>query len=431
LDAVGREEDAMKHAATVMVGLALVVFLPQLTLASDPEILLMGSGGIGIMDRDGSNLEWIVEEGQEPDWSPDGNHVVFYVFDDRTFHRIDLTTRETHLVVPAYGVIEGTEIQYASLRYPVWSVRGEIAARTYIKDDQGITRNAIVVTDEWGANGVHLVYVSNQAYPSLVDLTWSPDGTQIATFEDDDAAGSQRLIIIDRSSGDVVDEYYLGGVHQIHPEWSRDGIQIAFVQGGGRQDGEVTVLNMDTAAAVPIIHGFSPSWSPDDSQLVFSTFNGKIKQYTFSNGAVETLAAGSNPVWRRGVDLSCTSDADCDDGNPCTDDYCVAQQCENDFNFLPCDDANECTEFDTCSNGYCIGDAKADGEDCSLDMCCSGECVFLACYDDTDCADGETCEGGGTCAATCVGLCGQPGDPCVTGSDCCSGLCHPRKGTCK
>lgn len=71
------------------------------------------------------------------------------------------------------------------------------------------------------------------------------------------------------------------------------------------------------------------------------------------------------------------NNGDCNDGNLCTDDTCVAGKCENpavDTNFLPvgCDvDANACT-IDYCSDGMCktmaVGQTKC-GE-CQTDQDC-------------------------------------------------------------
>lgn len=43
----------------------------------------------------------------------------------------------------------------------------------------------------------------------------------------------------------------------------------------------------------------------------------------------------------------------CDDGNPCTDDTCVAGACQNTDNTAICDDTNACTTGDICQNGLC------------------------------------------------------------------------------
>lgn len=74
----------------------------------------------------------------------------------------------------------------------------------------------------------------------------------------------------------------------------------------------------------------------------------------------------------------------CDDGNPCTDDSCVAGECVSENNTDPCDDGDPCTEIDTCSDGTCVGAAMDcdDGDECTLDDCDGGDCVH---EDDIEC----------------------------------------------
>jgi hypothetical protein len=56
---------------------------------------------------------------------------------------------------------------------------------------------------------------------------------------------------------------------------------------------------------------------------------------------------------------ACTTDAECDDGDPCTDDTCTSVGgvfvCSNSANTGPsCDDGNRCTA-DACEDGVCVG----------------------------------------------------------------------------
>jgi len=62
----------------------------------------------------------------------------------------------------------------------------------------------------------------------------------------------------------------------------------------------------------------------------------------------------------------CVDAADCDDGNPCTDDLCDAiLDCQHLPNAAPCDDASACTIGDVCSQGVCGGaSACSSGQVC-------------------------------------------------------------------
>lgn len=117
----------------------------------------------------------------------------------------------------------------------------------------------------------------------------------------------------------------------------------------------------------------------------------------------------------------------CEDGNPCTDDFCSpASGCTSFFNTSPCDDSNPCTLASQCLNGGCIGsviDECSDGNLCTTDVCdpLSG-CVNI---DNSDpCEDGDACTGpdfcsGGECVGGSGGSC-DDSNPCTT--DSCPGV---------
>ena len=97
----------------------------------------------------------------------------------------------------------------------------------------------------------------------------------------------------------------------------------------------------------------------------------------------------------------------CDDGNPCTDDFCDAGtgQCYYVNNNAPCEDGNKCTINDRCENGTCKPGTPKDCSDtnpCTLNEHCdpaTGQCVFnpnegAPCDDGNACTVGERCSGG-------------------------------------
>lgn len=57
----------------------------------------------------------------------------------------------------------------------------------------------------------------------------------------------------------------------------------------------------------------------------------------------------------------CVDDAECDDGNACTDDVCDAGTCVATPNTDPCDDGLSCTGGDVCSGGICGGSNLCPG----------------------------------------------------------------------
>ena len=141
---------------------------------------------------------------------------------------------------------------------------------------------------------------------------------------------------------------------------------------------------------------------------------------------------------------------ECDDGNPCTDDFCDAAtgSCSGNqtADDAPCDDGNPCTDGTACANGGCAGGANScdactvdddcaaseDGDACNGTLVCVDEacvvdpdtvvlcagttdpCVVVAC----DSATG-TCETSQPEGAAC-----EDGDPCSLGDSCSGGVCQ-------
>ncbi|MFQ5495774.1 MAG: hypothetical protein ACE5EX_10385 [Phycisphaerae bacterium] len=132
--------------------------------------------------------------------------------------------------------------------------------------------------------------------------------------------------------------------------------------------------------------------------LMFGFPAGRLSDRTFRPAASSRVRVGGG-VWRVSIVCLCgalflrtavssaqiigpqpppepcgpTGTAICNDGNPCTDDYCVGGYCQH----YPvpdgteCDDHNGCTEFDVCLDAVCVGDEIEcdDGDPCTWDTC--------------------------------------------------------------
>lgn len=113
----------------------------------------------------------------------------------------------------------------------------------------------------------------------------------------------------------------------------------------------------------------------------------------------------------------CLNDSDCDDGDPCSDDSCQIARGEGGGSCVSviredccavaseCDDSDPCTE-DTCviAEGgagrcrqaplCCAATAECDdGDACTIGDCVDGQCRYhsACCRDDADCDDGVAC----------------------------------------
>jgi len=126
-----------------------------------------------------------------------------------------------------------------------------------------------------------------------------------------------------------------------------------------------------------------------------------------------------------GVEVACKTSAECDDGNPCTDDVCVEGGCGAINNTAACDDGVFCNGADSCAGGRCsahVGDPCISGDECA-DACdeTAGDCFVdegMPCTDEgNDCTDNE-CDGAGACVAVDNDDACDDGNPCT--DDTCS-----------
>ena len=203
-----------------------------------------------------------------------------------------------------------------------------------------------------------------------------------------------------------------------------------------------------------------------------------LTAWTFVFATILTLSgvAGCGSDTQKGV--SCTLDSECDDGDGCTTDSCVAEKCFSVVVLgLSCDDGNPCTENATCDEtGACTGGSDIDltaipcqnctcsveeGMNCSFDEvgascddkdCCTSDDSCQACDPLlenceegqtsctggtlTDCDDGNECtlsqcdcvEGDAVCSHTDKAddsPCSFSENDCTEGDTCTSGVCNP------
>ena len=120
---------------------------------------------------------------------------------------------------------------------------------------------------------------------------------------------------------------------------------------------------------------------------------------------------------------------DCDDGNPCTDDFCSPMAgCSHQANTAPCDDSDLCTVGDKCNASLCAPGAPLpcdDNNPCTQDLCQANDgCAFVAI--NAPCDDGNQCTSDDHCSA---GKCtSDQAVECDDGNPCTTDLCLPGGG---
>jgi len=132
----------------------------------------------------------------------------------------------------------------------------------------------------------------------------------------------------------------------------------------------------------------------------------------------------------------CTTDEDCDDDNPCTLETCEDGGClrQDRADGTDCDDDLYCTHPDACSGGVCDGPARdcshLDG-DCTRGVCdeIAETCLADPANEGLSCEDGDPCTVEETClGGTCAG--GGPVDCSHLDDACNDGVCDTETGNC-
>lgn len=154
------------------------------------------------------------------------------------------------------------------------------------------------------------------------------------------------------------------------------------------------------------------------------------------NACTENDACSGSVCSGTPIQDCCTSSAQCDDSNPCTDDACVNNECQNTPNTVICNDGNACTENDVCANGACAGTAIAgccnldsectDSNPCTDDACVNHACEYVnnsaACNDGNACTENDLCSSG-SCAGTPIPECCNDNAECADGNPCTVDTC--------
>lgn len=136
--------------------------------------------------------------------------------------------------------------------------------------------------------------------------------------------------------------------------------------------------------------------------------------------------------------ISCKTDANCDDKNPCTNDSCLPSgNCENlaVANGQDCDDNDACTQSDSCQAGKCVGSDPITCtalDDCHTIGICdakTGNCSNPPKTDGISCDDANACTQSDSCQA---GVCTGANPVICTALDSCHaiGVCDKQTGIC-
>ena len=247
----------------LVLAVCLLLALTSLVQAADARIAFMSTrnsdnGEIFLMNLDGKRVRQLTRHLQydsSPAWSPDGKKITFASFRD--------------------------------LHKP----KGIIFAEIYVMNPDGT--NPINLTQS----------------PERADFSssWSPDGKQIAFTSDegwkwDGSGGSHRNIWVMDVDGGNPRNLTNHGAMDRRPDWSPDGMQIAFESNrdGGwefnfwKAPSDIYVMTPDGANLINLTNhpdaDGNPAWSPDGNQIAFTSDRDGNREIYVMN------ADGTNPI---------------------------------------------------------------------------------------------------------------------------------------
>jgi len=131
------------------------------------------------------------------------------------------------------------------------------------------------------------------------------------------------------------------------------------------------------------------------------------------------------------------ANSECEDGNSCTLDICLANGCKNDVIPDCCQKDSQCNDQDVCTKDACLANSCShtpipdcctkdeectDGDPCTIDSCNeeAGQCVFVptdCCTEDGECDDDEPCTADKCVEGGCLHLNGAHCDEIVAAAD--------------
>ena len=206
-----------------------------------------------------------------PSWSQDSNRVTY------------VSDRDGNLEIYVSNIDGSNPVNISNNSaddgWAVWSPTSEKIA--FLSTRGGNTD--VYVTNSDGSNVLNL---TNTPEHNETGISWSPDGTTLAyiswtvkTIISPYKIGDEKLMIVNVNGSNKVEiSVAVGTDLDIAPEWSHDGTRIAFTSDKDTdvsRNLDIYIINKDGTGlrrfTTQDAQDYYPTWSPDDSQLVFIT----------------------------------------------------------------------------------------------------------------------------------------------------------------
>ena len=267
---------ATAFAVEVTVDLEEVTNMAAAVSPDGSELIVDAQGVLWRLPIEGGEAEQVTDftlEPARPDWSPNGDAIVFQSYTGGTFDVWTMSPDGSNLQQLTEGPYDERE--------PTWSPDGSQIA--FVSDRGGSY-------DVWSldvASGELRQWTSSEtqeAYPA-----WSPDGSEIAYVVDDAAIEAIGQDGATRTLAESPDDELLS------PSWSPSGEDVAYVR---LADGETfLMLNEQEIAADEDVFPFRPEWL--DGSTVLYTADGKIRVRDLDGGSADDIPFSAELVLDR------------------------------------------------------------------------------------------------------------------------------------
>lgn len=300
---------AGESATSSSVSVLALAGLPQ---GANPAITYENAGtnnGIFVMDANGANVVKVSATGDYPSWSPASQKIAY-------------VDQGNLLVMNRDGTGKVSIATNVSLSYaPAWSPVPAPDGRYKIAYTASAESDRWVVNPD-GTGSRQLTFTSNELYTGHLEsvCSWSPDATRIVfgCWHDLVAApylqNCLEVITVGVSGGNLVEtsrttliQDLTGDMLFYSVDWCRlgnpDRVAVSVMSFTASRQ---TIYTMDVAnpsSFAKLLPSWtaeimSPSWSPDDSQIVFSTYTTIYKAGADGSNPV-AIGSGTSPCWRR------------------------------------------------------------------------------------------------------------------------------------
>ncbi len=282
---------------------------------ADPAIAFYAEGGrnqpnqLMVMNDDGSNQVAIYEEYfgiyGRPSWSPDGESIAWTGSiwipnvpgsSEMGIWRIDVEIVDGEPQGSNLLQLVSSDDLGDGCHDAAWSPLGDEIAYMYHLPGDTWKIDAVPATGGTPYN----IYTTPEGHALTNGIAWSSDGTEIAAVGGEISAGAdgKSILIIDRDTGAVTNTLLTGQYGFKGLDWARQGSDMLVFY----EWSTIYTVDIDTETVSQVVEGYRPSWSPDNSKIVYlqAGRKPKIGTYEFGTGEITTLSDyGTRPDWQR------------------------------------------------------------------------------------------------------------------------------------